>query len=155
VGTALVGLVGVIVGALATGGFQWWATVRKERLDARTAMRILMVSAENVIGVIEVTIPLGAYLQTRPPDLLTDAAELWRDLRMTVARTSSHETFDQIAGAFRTLDPVLMRRAVDAAATDGGGEIATVRIDAERLEMLEDIRLRFIDALEAMRKVAT
>jgi hypothetical protein len=41
IGAGVYSLIGVVVGAGATGGFQWWLTARTDRRDARAARRLV------------------------------------------------------------------------------------------------------------------
>jgi hypothetical protein len=114
-GTALVGLAGVIVGALITGGVQWWAVVRKERLDARTAARVLTVSSEDVRNALEMALENGRFTPSGESDPLTSAATLWQQERSNLARVMGREDFTTVATAFRSLERVLWARSMDDA----------------------------------------
>jgi hypothetical protein len=85
--SAVIGLVGVIVGALVTGGFQWWVAARADRLDARTARRMVKAELVDLKVLLE---SLESELKTIPPEVLSDPTV---QRRPTMGRLAQPEVF--------------------------------------------------------------
>ncbi len=87
--TAIFGLVGVVVGALLSGGMEWWLARRRESLAARTAARLVRDELYLVACWVE------DAMQDRwslPPDWQYDA-ETWQAQRAFLAVTLPYEQY--------------------------------------------------------------
>jgi hypothetical protein len=101
----------VVVGAIITGGIQLWAVHRKDRLDARTAARLLAMVARDVEVALEVSIDRKAWSPQGEPDPMVIAAQAWDEQRISLARRGTKLDFFTVAHAFRILDRMLRARS--------------------------------------------
>jgi hypothetical protein len=93
--------VGVIVGAVVTGGFQWFSTIRKERVDSQTAARMLTIAAQDVQAFLRMAIDNKRWPSVNSRDTVSDAVALWEEHRLTVARTMPLVDLTDVAYPFR------------------------------------------------------
>lgn len=104
---AVFGFIGVIAGAVLTGGIRVFVEWRDRRNESRTAARVMYSELEQANAMFE-----GA-IDGQPPDLLRDtrylenASETWIEKREAIGRASSLQSFQFIAKAVRNIDDAI------------------------------------------------
>lgn len=97
---ALIGFIGVIVGAGLTGGVALWQQRQRDRLDVRTAARLLLERFEAARETLERNDdPVMGYLHTPAFE-----APEWDDVRRVFAAHLDDETVRVVARGVRQLD---------------------------------------------------
>jgi hypothetical protein len=98
---ALIGFVGVIVGAVMTGGVSIWQQRQRDRLDVRTSARLLLERFQTARHQLEHNEenPFLGYLPTERFE-----APEWDDVRRVFAAHLDDETFRVIARGVQQLE---------------------------------------------------
>jgi hypothetical protein len=98
---AVFGLVGVIVGAVLTGGIQWWMARRSEKALLRTAARLIQVELRGFQDLLDLWLSLkriGAEWW-KPP-------EYWPAQRGVLAAGLSRENWTTVSDAYEELQRI-------------------------------------------------
>jgi hypothetical protein len=125
---ALIGLIGVGVGALVTAGIQTWADWRRRRLESRTAARILFGELNEARMGLEQCLEEHGWW---PDEFELAPRGLWRDYRDKLAAVMTNHDWHALAGALKYLERLQLNRDTAAASGQLGtafDEWATSRI---------------------------
>jgi hypothetical protein len=122
--SALIGLVGVIAGALATGGIQLWLASSQRRNDALAAARITWAALAEVVQIIRASEKLGRWRNGLPSfeRYIARSLTLWDEQRQVLARAVDSYGFRRLEIAFanlRTMQEELAQYG-QTRASDGG-----------------------------------
>jgi|ERR1043165_3844653 hypothetical protein len=103
VAPALVGLLGVIVGAGITTGANYWLATRKEKADAErerlaraNELRIAARLVEHEFAVARAGMAWFVEKRSWPPEKLHVASEAWQKYRDILARELPREDWDRV-----------------------------------------------------------
>lgn len=96
--TALVGILGVVAGALTTGTVQLWLASKQRRIDARASARVVWGALADVIEVIEASKARGRW--TTGHGELDNRLGLWAEHRLALARVVDSYGYRRIDTAF-------------------------------------------------------
>jgi hypothetical protein len=123
VDTALAGFIGVIAGALTTGGVQTWITSRQRRNDSLAAARLVYGSlggAEKEIGLAE---EFGQWGSAATRERLFAAHQtVWTEQRERLARVVDPGNFIIIDAAFdalRAIEETVAKARKEGASDEG------------------------------------
>jgi hypothetical protein len=119
VSSALIGLLGVIAGAVVTGGVQAWANWSQRHLDARASARIVWGALTDTIDMIEISPSFGGW-GVGAEDLLSERLSTWTEQRIALARVVSSHGYRVIEEAFIGVRHI--RAAMDDAAAQGNAD---------------------------------
>ena len=102
---ALVALVGVIAGAITTGGIQLWLASNQRRNDALAAARIAWAALSEVTHELRASEKIGAWRSGRDgfQAKLARGLDVWDEQRVVVARAVNSYDFRRIEIAFSSL----------------------------------------------------
>jgi hypothetical protein len=103
--STLTGFVGVVAGALTTGGVQVVINARQRRNDALAAARITWGALSNAASVIEESVQEGEWLIGAQG--LERSLSIWHEHRMAVARVVDGYGYQTLEVAFRRLGQTL------------------------------------------------
>lgn len=116
VSNALIGFLGVIAGAVVTGGVQAWANWSQRHLDGRASARIVWGALTDTIDMIEMSRGFGGW-GIGAEDLLSERLCTWGEQRIALARVVSSHGYRVIEEAFIGVRHT--RAAMDDAAARG------------------------------------
>lgn len=105
---AIVGLIGVVIGGLLTGGVEFALERRRERRSGTAAARLVMESLDDIDSFIKASLARRAWLGD-PSEILSNAA--WSEHRVVLAEAPGFDGWYPVAGAWGWI--VKLRRLVD------------------------------------------
>lgn len=126
----LLGLVGVIAGALATTGTELLVTSRQRRNDALAASRLVWGGLEDATGVVDSVFQSETWGVS--PRGMERAIAVWEENRLVVARSVDNYGYRMLEFAFR-----ILRETVEQAGSYDQAGFEAVRND-ERLPEYRD-----------------
>jgi hypothetical protein len=100
---ALIGFAGVLVGALATGGFEYAFLKRREKTTLRAASRLLQQQLFTVSEAIY-RHPREDFRSDAEPHDFSDVIETWRDTRGPLAEGLSGDAWESIVAAMEFVE---------------------------------------------------
>jgi hypothetical protein len=88
VSEAIFGLIGVVVGALATGGVEYWMAWRRERAELKQAKRLVAEELESLKGQLSTILRENRTPDALPPDVQERflPTSTWLEYRAILAR---------------------------------------------------------------------
>lgn len=100
--TAIIGLVGVVVGSLATGGVTYVLDRRREETDTIAALRLL--DFDLLVGWATINNALDEGKWYTGPDGWDPPLSGWRDHRLAAARAFDGNDWRDVATGFRVVE---------------------------------------------------
>lgn len=100
---AIFGLVGVVVGALITVGFEWWRDWRRERAEAVAGLRLLESDLANAEAVCAVALRDGWWAGGR-----TAPTTAWRQYRTALVRVLDRSEWHTLEVAMASVESLFL-----------------------------------------------
>lgn len=145
-GVALIGFLGVIIGALVTGGIQTVQAWSQRRGESSAAARLL------VFVLFEASSQINAAINTKAWSLVDEDWEryskAWADNRGALARVLSGQDFADVAGGFLAVEMAASRRLggmkqlsdpTQQSSLFGDPQIAVLRVYLHSINLAEPI----------------
>jgi hypothetical protein len=96
---AVFGLIGVVVGAIVTGGFEWFFTRRRERASARTGARLIQLELQDRVQVIDQWVSIR-----RVEPLWWKPREQWSIQSPVLAATLNGPQWEAVSRAYQEFE---------------------------------------------------
>jgi hypothetical protein len=101
--SALIGVIGVAAGALATGGVQAYLNARERRINAVASARLLWVELRWTCITLQETLKHGAWPLEQ---LIAPTLQLWEMEKKAMSRATNNREFERLAGAIAHLKAI-------------------------------------------------
>jgi hypothetical protein len=123
--SAVIAFLGVIAGALVTGGVQVWINWSQRRIDARASARIVWGALTDAVDMIEISTRYGSW-GVGAEELLSERLDTWAEQRIALARVVDSHGYRVVEEAFIGVRHV--RVAMDQAVELGDSDRGFARI---------------------------